>query len=124
MSDTFDHEADAWDSLSWWDEDDHNYNDQSYSVKPKRTFTCNKCGMKDLFWVETDFGWRLHEKGDRNSAYEMYGIMSVPHTCKEWNIEKDVPTESFQFNRPVKVSKQKGTVSYCDSLMEREIKND
>jgi len=118
-SDTFDHEADAWDSLSWWDEDDHAECNQSYSVKSKRTYTstCNKCGMQDLFWTQTADGWRLHEKGDRNGAYALYDGLSVPHMCKKWNIEKDVSPDIFKFNRP-----NKGTVSYCDSLMEEEMK--
>lgn len=51
MSDTFDHEADAWDSLN------DGYDEPNYSPK---SITCKRCGEKYLKWKQLPQGWRLH----------------------------------------------------------------
>ncbi len=55
MSDTFDHEADAYDALIFHDDDDDEY--WAYSPKPK---TCRLCGKKNLGWVQIGNHWRLN----------------------------------------------------------------
>lgn len=52
MSDIFNHEAMAWDSLN--DEYDEPVN---YYPKP---IICKHCGTKNLKWKELFTGWRLH----------------------------------------------------------------
>lgn len=59
MSDTFDHEGDAWASLDWDDPD-------VWAPHPK---TCKYCGEKGFYWKQTPNGWRLAKKGEI-------------HTCK------------------------------------------
>lgn len=55
MSDCFDHEADAWDSLIA-DEDN-----RSYSVRPKPT-QCKYCKATFVTWGKQDGKWRLFNK--------------------------------------------------------------
>lgn len=59
MSDTFDHEGDAWDSM----EDYYNDGDgPRYRESP----SCKRCGEKGLSWRETPYGWRLFKVGQRH----------------------------------------------------------
>lgn len=51
MSDTFDHEADAWDSLNDEDDDRHPY--------PSRPVRCNRCGSTDVRWRQQGGRWVL-----------------------------------------------------------------
>jgi hypothetical protein len=73
MSDTFDHEGDAWDSLlfgqdadgeyiSWDSRDAHRIVSWS-SYKAPQPKTCRACGQRGLYWGQTDRGWRLFNFG-------------------------------------------------------------
>lgn len=55
MSDIFDHEGDAWDSLIYNEEPNNWY------PKPKK---CKYCGKPGLYWKETKSGWRLFDRGN------------------------------------------------------------
>lgn len=61
MSDTFDHEGDAWDSLMWDD------TPTNWAPKPK---TCKHCGERGLYWKQTPQGWRLAKKGEVHNCLE------------------------------------------------------
>lgn len=87
MSDTFDHEGDAWDSLN--DNDDNDDNDEGYAggnVK-RRRFTggyvhssapsCKRCGKTGLNWQHDGERWVLHE-----------GARKV-HRCQSTNAIED-----------------------------------
>lgn len=65
MSDTFDHEGDAWASLEWDD------TPTTWYPKPKM---CNYCGAKNLFWKNTPQGWRL-AKGGQVHKCPSYNVM-------------------------------------------------
>lgn len=52
MSDIFNHEADAWDSLN------DGY-DEPINPSPKK-FSCKRCGKSGLQWKLTTVGWRTH----------------------------------------------------------------
>ena len=68
MSDCFNHEADAWDSLlnNCVGEEEpyvHSYLPHNYFTLYKRKkVKCKHCGKKKLHWVKLDTGWRLHTK--------------------------------------------------------------
>lgn len=56
MSDTFDHEAEAWDSLLFNDDDD------GQPVPRRKVVQCSKCGKVDLRWKQHPSGkWWLAE---------------------------------------------------------------
>lgn len=63
MSDCFNHEADAWDSLN--DESD----DRAYSTSPKPT-TCKYCNTTGVQWIDLNGKWRLFDLASNK-----------PHTC-------------------------------------------
>jgi len=74
MSDTFDHEADAWDSLlfgqdadgefiSWDSPRSRRIVRWGYIPKPPQPKTCRYCGERGLWWTNTDRGWRLAKGG-------------------------------------------------------------
>jgi hypothetical protein len=65
MSDIFNHESDAWDSLLFGDEPVNFY------PKP---ITCRRCGERGLSWKKLDEGWRLHK-------YDKDQIKLVLHVC-------------------------------------------
>lgn len=58
MSNTFNHEADAWDSLDWEFDDDVG-DGSSGPLWPR----CPICGVSPLQWKATPFGWRLYDQG-------------------------------------------------------------
>lgn len=67
MSDIFDHEADAWDSLNddYW---------EPINYTPK-SVTCKYCGLKRLKWKQLSDGkWRLH-------FYDSKTVSLKLHTC-------------------------------------------
>lgn len=68
MSDCFDHEADAWDSLLFGsDEPDEG----GYSYYRRKDIKCNKCNSKNVYWVMLSSGkWCLHDKDTQR-----------PHSC-------------------------------------------
>jgi hypothetical protein len=60
MSDTFDHEGDAWDSLDGSDWDNtHDY------WAPHKAPRCHTCGAI-CYWIMTNGKWVLHERGQRH----------------------------------------------------------
>jgi hypothetical protein len=59
MSDTFDHEGDAWDSLLFG-EDDGYWSGQSFYA---RAVTCRNCGTTGLQWSAGDGSWYLYKPG-------------------------------------------------------------
>ena len=67
MSDIFDHEADAWDSLNDGFDEPSNW-----APKP---VTCRYCGEKGLRWKKLNEGWRLH-------SYDSKVVGLVLHACK------------------------------------------
>ena len=72
MSDCFDHEADAYDSLlNGADEEPDGYWSGSLyrSMRPTAK-TCNRCGAARLHWVKTKDGYRL------------FGADNKRHVCK------------------------------------------
>lgn len=62
MSDTFNHEADAWGSLN----DDHDDDGSPRSSRPR----CKFCGSTSVAWVHTGVRWRLFDEDFKN-----------PHSC-------------------------------------------
>ena len=73
MSDTFDHEADAWESLDW-DFSDSGVDRYFGPYARRRAFKyCNYCGENNLHWAKTDRGWRLHDAGN------------VVHSCGKYH---------------------------------------
>lgn len=66
MSDTFDHEADAWDSLTWGGNEEPN----DHRVQRLR---CKYCASTQVYWNKVDGKWRMFDEG-----------ASVPHTCSEY----------------------------------------
>lgn len=62
MSDTFDHEGDAWDSLEgrdYWDGDD---GPRYYRSPGPSLAHCRKCGALCAWRLDTS-GWRLYQDG-------------------------------------------------------------
>ena len=55
MSDTFDHEADAWDSLLFYDDE---ADDIPYRMR-RKSITCKYCSKTGFAWKQTPNGWRL-----------------------------------------------------------------
>ena len=69
MSDTFDHEGDAWESLMY---------DDSPTYWKMNKPRCKYCGSKDVIWVIKDKGWRLFNTGTKGEL----------HTCDEYRATK------------------------------------
>jgi hypothetical protein len=67
MSDTFDHEADAWDSLLFGQDADGEYiswdsrNAHRIVVSAPEPKTCNHCGQSGLRWQQVNGFWRLYQ---------------------------------------------------------------
>lgn len=60
MSDTFNHEADAWDSLLFNDDDD------GMPVYQRQILRCKHCGKSQLNWVKTHTGkWWMWDRKER-----------------------------------------------------------
>ena len=55
MSDTWNHEADAWDSLNDDDDDEAEWGGR----QPRAPVTCRRCGARGLTWLMKDGAWRL-----------------------------------------------------------------
>lgn len=55
MSDTFDHDAEAWDSLLFCDDD--------AGAHPQYRPACRSCGQTAVTWRLTGAGWRLVSTG-------------------------------------------------------------
>jgi|PlaIllAssembly_1097288.scaffolds.fasta_scaffold08688_6 hypothetical protein len=70
MSDTFDHEADAWDSLLLEDPEYSSYGGIYFGYSDK---VCKYCGKTGLRWIETEDGFRLAEW--------TYGVGTRRHYC-------------------------------------------
>lgn len=67
MSDTFNHEADAWDSLDWdYDEDEGQDGPGNRPWWPR----CKTCGAGPLQWRATGYGWRLYD-GDKRHVCDL-----------------------------------------------------
>lgn len=69
MSDTFNHEAEAWESLDWMtDNEPYRYfdDDEYYAFqKEKRTdIVCKNCGEKGFSWSWFNGMWRLAKSGE------------------------------------------------------------
>lgn len=79
MSDTFDHFNDAYDQ-------GYNMEDNSDEVFTYNK-TCKRCGESDLYWHETEKGWRLYHEPGQIHVCEVTSIkLPVPETTKtpEW----------------------------------------
>lgn len=68
MSDTFNHEADAWDSLSFFDADDHSESMCQHSGNPYYK-QCKRCGAAGLRW------------GNNGNGYRLFDSRGMLHTC-------------------------------------------
>ena len=66
MSDTFDHEGDAWNSLGSFIDDDDDYLNDGAGPRYRESPSCKRCGEKGLSWRETPYGWRLFKVGQRH----------------------------------------------------------
>jgi len=77
MSDCFDHEGDAWDSLfEYGFYSDDVCSPYGKSVNPK----CNRCGSTDVYWSQNEDGdWRLYEDGKRIQP----GNRKMLHSCSQ-----------------------------------------
>lgn len=79
MSDTFDHELDAYESL--WNSDhpgafgnnDEPDAERFQQFKNPKTFKCKFCGNDNLEWRNTAAGWRLVVRGS-----------GIVHTCNRY----------------------------------------
>lgn len=60
MSDTFDHEGDAWDSLN-----DGYYDEPGHYFTPRPPPKCRACGTT-CYWVQENGRWQLNERGQRH----------------------------------------------------------
>jgi hypothetical protein len=71
MSDTFDHEADAWDSLL--DGRDDFDEDGGYWPREKKIVKCMYCGSTEVYWktVPPNGRWCLHNTSN-----------DKPHACE------------------------------------------
>lgn len=58
MSDTFDHEGDAWSSLDYEDSFDE-FNGGAGAYIPSANKVCRRCGATGLRWCATGKGYRL-----------------------------------------------------------------
>lgn len=77
MSDTFDHEGDAWDSYEFRDHDDHYCSRARAPALPR----CRRCGAQ-CKWLTNDAGkWQLFEqaRGEHNR--------NVPHQCNPTTLD-------------------------------------
>lgn len=72
MSDCFDHESDAYESLlNGGDEEPDGYCSGSLYIPLRPTTkTCNNCGVGGLHWKRTVYGWKLY---DADSKRHMCG---------------------------------------------------
>lgn len=87
MSDTFDHEGDAWDSLNDLEDQDGSwFGYPVQSLMPRAAPTCKRCGMRDLKWRWMDCGWRLYE----NERVEYNRLKE--HNC---SLAKDSDFDAF-----------------------------
>ena len=78
MSDTFDHEWDAWESrfTDGFYSDDDDYSPYGRSANP----TCNRCGSTAVYWSQNENGdWRLYEEGKRIQP----GNRKMLHSCSQ-----------------------------------------
>lgn len=79
MSDTFDHEGDAWDSLDDERDDGSDYpNRRARDYIPRPPPRCHRCGAI-CYWIQTNGKWVLHAGGK-------------PHVCPP----KDNTPEGFE----------------------------
>lgn len=62
MSDTFDHEGDAWDSLNDQEQDDYvpAYRARQHAYGPR--VVCKFCGANGVYWSRVRGGHHLYEK--------------------------------------------------------------
>lgn len=70
MSDTFDHEADAWDSLHSWSAD------EPYEIRRPQ---CNRCGSKNVIWLTKNRKWVLSDNVTGNMHICKGDIRSMPN---------------------------------------------
>jgi len=82
MSDCFDHEADAWDSLEFGREDEPDACGGDW-YGPRRV-TCRYCDEEGFVWTKTEHGWRLFKKGEIHSC-------SAFHVLKGLKNHEQVP---------------------------------
>jgi hypothetical protein len=80
MSDTFDHEGDAWESEADRELDYllSGYCGAGRASPLRQIFSCKHCGSIDVFWVETSQGWRLFNQAN-----------STPHLCRHKSASAD-----------------------------------
>ena len=78
MSDTFDHEGDAWGSLDDESDDDY-YSPYGKSASPK----CKHCGSTNVYWSEVSGYWRLYEEGKRIQP----GNRKMLHSCSQAELD-------------------------------------
>lgn len=87
MSDTFDHEGDAWDSLDdIYFEGNGEEPDcgQPMAVRQPKSKSCKHCGATGLRWINTDRGFRLYSDAEQElHVCEQFRASRTPASAPE-----------------------------------------